>query len=60
MENFDTSQQWLVYWMVEVELAPPESPWSGFGRLHHRSDAFGLVADDGGSNALVLVARRRF
>jgi hypothetical protein len=29
-------------------------------RLHHRSDGFGLVAEDGGSNALCAGVRYRF
>lgn len=60
LDNNDSSQRALVYWVAELELAPPDSAWSGIFRLHHRSDAFGLVADDGGSNALVFGLRRRF
>ena len=60
LDNNETSQRWLVYWMAEVELALPDSPWSGVLRLHHRSDAFGLIGDDGGSNALAIGIRRQF
>jgi len=54
------SQRWLVYWMVELELGPPDKDWSGIFRLHHRSGAFGLIADEGGSNALVIGIKYRF
>jgi hypothetical protein len=54
------SQQWLVYWVMEAAMGPPRSDWEGLFRLHHRSGAFGVVADDGGSNILTLGVRRRF
>ena len=54
------SQNLLVYWVAELELGPPEEPWSGVLRLHHRSGAFGAVADRGGSNWVVLGVKRRF
>ncbi len=50
----------LLYWMAEIEAGPPDSQWSGFARLHHRSSAYGLFADRGGSNWLMLGARYRF
>ncbi len=57
--NEDETEAVMAYWMVELELGPPDSAWSGVGRLHHRSTAFGAFGDDGGSNALVLGLRRR-
>lgn len=55
------SQQWLVYWMFEIGLGLPQSQnWSVIARLHHRSGAWGVVADDGGSNVLALGLKRRF
>jgi hypothetical protein len=55
------SRRFLGYVAVEIEVAPPrESDWSGFVRLHHRSDAFGLFHDErGGSNFITLGVRRR-
>jgi hypothetical protein len=58
--NEGDSQRWLVYWMMELELGPPDKGWSAIFRLHHRSEAFGLVADEGGSNALVIGLKQRF
>jgi hypothetical protein len=46
--------------MMELELAPPDKGWSAIFRLHHRSEAFGVVADEGGSNALVIGLKQRF
>jgi hypothetical protein len=46
------SEQWLVYWFGEVTFGPPEADWALLLRLHHRSGAFGIVADHGGSNTL--------
>ncbi|MGY6588314.1 MAG: hypothetical protein ACXIUB_08515 [Wenzhouxiangella sp.] len=58
----EESRQLLGYVAIELEFAPPgESPWSGFVRLHHRSDAFGLFHDKrGGSNFITLGTRRYF
>lgn len=55
------SRQFLGYVAIELEFAPPGgSDWSGFARLHHRSDAFGLFHDQrGGSNFITLGLRRR-
>lgn len=55
------SAQLLGYVAIEIELAPPGgSDWSGFVRLHHRSDAFGLFHDQrGGSNFITAGLRRR-
>ncbi len=54
------SQQWLVYWVFELAMGLPGSDWRGTFRLHHRSGAFGIVADDGGSNVLAVGLKRQF
>jgi hypothetical protein len=54
------SARLLVYWTFELELGLPEFPWSAMFRLHHRSAAYGVVAEDGSSNILALGLRYRF
>ena len=54
------SEQWSGFWTAELTAGPPESLWSGFIRLHHRSTAFGLFGKSGGSNWLALGIRREF
>ena len=54
------SARLLLYWVAELEVGLPDSPWSGIARLHHRSNAYGVLAEDGGSNWLTLGIRRRF
>ncbi|MCZ6771896.1 MAG: hypothetical protein O7G83_07910 [Proteobacteria bacterium] len=54
------SQHWLVYWVLELAMGMPETDWKGILRLHHRSGAFGIVADEGGSNVMAVGLRRRF
>ena len=54
------SQRWLVYWVLELAMGLPETVWGGIFRLHHRSGAFGIVADKGGSNVLAVGLRRQF
>lgn len=58
----EESRRFLGYVVMEVELAPPrESSWSGFVRLHHRSDAAGTFHNKrGGSNFITLGTRYRF
>ncbi len=60
-EEEGESTRFLGYVAIELEFAPPGgSDWSGFARLHHRSDAFGLFHDQrGGSNFITLGLRRR-
>ena len=60
METNESSSQWLIYWFGELTLGPPTANWEALMRLHHRSDGFGTVADDGGSNALCAGIRYRF
>jgi len=58
--NEDTSQ-FLVFWMLELALGLPDYPHVALiTRIHHRSDAFGLIADGGGSNALAVGLKWRF
>ena len=58
----DDSKKFLVYWFGELALGPPESAWAGVFRIHHRSGAFGLVADrgNGGANSLAVGLKYRF
>ena len=56
------SDRLLLYWTAEIEVGPfePKGRLSAVARLHHRSNAFGALADAGGSNAVVLGLRWRF
>jgi len=55
------SQRLQVYMLVELELALPSHPnIAAIIRIHHRSNAFGIVADDGVSNALALGLKFRY
>jgi hypothetical protein len=54
------SARLLLYWVAELEVGLPDRPWSAIARLHHRSNAYGVFADDGGSNWLTLGLRWRF
>jgi hypothetical protein len=57
----ESEGQYLVYWMIELALGLPEYPQTAFiTRIHHRSNAFGLVGDEGGSNSLALGLKYRF
>jgi len=62
MENDGETARLLVYWMTELALAPCKSvpDLELILRIHHRSTAFGLLANDGGSNALAAGLRYRF
>jgi len=55
-----TTEQFLVYWFTEITLGPPDANWAVVFRLHHRSKAFGLVAEEGGSNTLVAGLKFHF
>jgi hypothetical protein len=54
------SQNLLIYWSAEVTLGPPHGSWAMLLRLHHRSTGFGLLANDGGVNAVALGLRYAF
>jgi hypothetical protein len=60
LETNDDSSRWLIYWYGELTFAPPVASWELMLRLHHRSDGFGAVAEDGGSNAVCAGLRYRF
>lgn len=55
-----SSSKLLLYWVAELEFSQPAQPWSVFIRLHHRSNVYGVVAEEGASNAVALGIRRRF
>jgi hypothetical protein len=53
----------IVFMPAELTFAPPksqESPWELIVRIHHRSGAFGVVRDAGGSNFVTMGLRYRF
>ncbi len=58
----EESARFLGYVVIEAEFKPPRpSQWSGFVRLHHRSDAWGIFHDKrGGSNFITLGTRYHF
>jgi hypothetical protein len=57
----ESEGQNLVYWMIELALGLPQYPRTAvITRIHHRSNAFGLVGDEGGSNSLALGLKYRF
>lgn len=59
--NEGDSQQWMLYWMLEMSLNLPQQPNIALiTRLHHRSEGYGLIAEDGGSNALAIGLKYRF
>ena len=61
LNDQDATRRWLVYWYLEAAGAPRSwGPWRAVLRLHHRSGAFGWVAENGGSNVPSLGVRRRF
>lgn len=57
VETRGGSEQLLLYWMIEAEFASPSPAATIYGRLHHRSNGFGTVAENGGSNVLVIGVR---
>lgn len=59
--NEGDSEKLLVYWMMELAFSLPDKPrWALIGRIHHRSEAYGLFAEEGGANALALGLKYRF
>jgi len=59
--NEGDSEQWMVYWMLELAFNLPQKPELALiTRIHHRSEAYGLVAEKGGSNALAVGLKYRF
>lgn len=54
------SRRNLIYWMLEAEFKTRSPNTSWFMRIHHRSDAWGTLKPEGGSNAVVLGLRQDF
>jgi len=54
------SNRFLVYWAAEAEFGRPDAKVTPFFLLHHRSNAFGLIEENGGANSLAVGLRRRF
>ena len=52
-----TTERLLVYWQAEFSFGLPRKDWAILFRIHHRSTGFGLLGDDGGSNALLAGVR---
>lgn len=60
VQRFGESERLQAYMMVELEFVLPSQPnIAVIARIHHRSGAFGAVADDGASNALAFGFRFR-
>lgn len=55
-----SSERLLAYWYLELTLGPLGSDWQASLRMHHRSSAYGLFGDNGGSNAVTLGVRYSF
>jgi hypothetical protein len=61
LENDGDTSQFLIYWMLELAIGLPDYPRVALiTRIHHRSNAFGLISDEGGSNALAFGLKWRF
>lgn len=56
----DETHKTMVYWVVELTAGPRNARWAASLRLHHRSDGFGLMGEDGGANAIGLGVRYAF
>jgi hypothetical protein len=55
-----SSEEVLLFWHIEAEVGLPDTGWSSFFRLHHRSTGYGLMAEHGGGNILCLGLRYAF
>ena len=61
VQRSDGSERLQVYMMLELEFTLPSHPnMAVITRVHHRSNAFGIVADEGTSNALAFGLKFRF
>lgn len=61
IKNDGDTARFMIYWMMELALALPDYPQVAFiTRIHHRSNAFGLMTDEGGSNALAFGLKFHF
>lgn len=54
------SNRFLIYWAAELEFGNSDDKLTPFLKLHHRSNGFGLIEEETGSNSVVLGLRRRF
>lgn len=54
------SQRTLVYFSLESAFSVGKGDDTVFFRLHHRSDAYGLFAENSGSNAFAVGYRKGF
>ncbi|MFP4167456.1 MAG: hypothetical protein ACLFSY_01230 [Desulfonatronovibrionaceae bacterium] len=55
-----SSKHLMLYWHIDTTFSLPDSPWALILRLHHRSTAYGVFGDEGGSNALTTGLRYNF
>lgn len=57
-----SGEHWMASMIFELEVQPDSwGPWSLYGRIHHRSTAYGTFGDDGGgSNIPSLGVRYHF
>ncbi len=61
VETEGGSRRLLAYWMLEAAVSLPDYPRLALiARLHHRSEAYGLLAERGGSNAPAIGLKYRF
>ena len=62
IEKNEKTSKLLAYLMIELDFALPKAAnWSVFGRLHHRSGAWGVFDDvQGGSNILCMGLKYSF
>jgi hypothetical protein len=61
LDNNDETSKFLIYWMIELALGLPDYPQTAFiARLHHRSNAWGLINKDGGSNGIGFGVKYRY
>ncbi len=60
--NDGDSAKFLLYWMMELAIVPlkRQPQVELLTRIHHRSNGYGLFAEEGGSNALACGVRYRF
>jgi len=61
IDNNSETSKFLIYWMIELALGLPDHPQTALIlRLHHRSNAWGLINEDGGSNAIGIGMKYRY
>lgn len=60
-DNNNQGSKLLNMFSPEIEVGIPDTDWSGFFRMHHRSGIFGLIDGvSGGSTYLTVGVRHRF